>query len=837
MKNNYKQKVFLLCISLLLLFAVNAFAQKNASCGFSLGNSENLNSRVLDGWHVNTCNYTDENDYCINIIVHIVNNQNNQGVNSTIVEQEMNDMISIFSNHGINLQWDGISSINPISDINLHNQPQLAFNNPTHSNPNKIDIYFFNSFAEGYNSESSTISTDIIIRPEQLSKEILAHEMGHQFGLFHTYHGTWNCSSLPVCENNDGFNDIPEVYQPSNTFTNCEKGDWVADTIYDDGGIIDSDGGEQCLTINDESGLVMDPSNYMTNSFFPSCRNNFTNGQVTRMKYFLNNATAATNPILPHLALAIQDCPAPDICSNDCKSAKNAAEDIFFGYEEGSFNFTPLNFTSNPNGYSFSISDFSTLTTDCNLTYEISYDGGSSFHELVPAYGFPTDGTDTTTIENNDGRIQLRVTNHDNEVEDICCFSVKYGDTDKSDIIECGTSDPCDDADCASFVNTIDINADLQPSQTNPCVYTLNLAPQSNCFKVSIDWGDGTIENIDLIAGNVQIDHTYTTNIYAVTLTVSADDDSCQQTLTSNSFDVQCGPICYSCNDLARTTIAKSIQEHASLGCSYTINVPDLMDGCWSGTVDWGDGTIDPLVEGNMSYTYLSSGTYTVTITIHDSYGNLCTVETETVSIDCSNDNCPEASCLDIITNPNLYCSEASVWMNCNDTEIDFIKWYYTLSGSYVHQYFGTSYGNPNGQHSQPLYLPSPPSFSGSWDGYILTVYAETYIDGIACDEISTNTRLSCSSGGGGPLFKAKPNKDIKISLSRNPVKPNQELAFKGINYKDIIGIEVLDILGNRKITLKPTKNSLSVRKLPSGLYFIRFTTKYGIQQKKLIIK
>lgn len=208
---------------------------------------------------------------------------------------------------------------------------------------------------------------------------------------------------------------------------------------------------------------------------------------------------------------------------------------------------------------------------------------------------------------------------------------------------------------------------------------------------------------------------------------------------------------------------------------------------------------------------------------------------------------CPEASCLDIVQVAN--CVDYQAWMNCNDPNIDYIDWYYTISGSFVHQFAGRSGGNPAGQHAMPIYLPRANTPSGTWDNYNLYVYANiVFNDGTVCDEIYTVITLSCTGGGGGggPMFGANPNSlnpdkelidNIKISLSRNPVKPFQELEFKGINYKDVIGIEVLDIFGNPKITMKPTKNSLNVGRLSSGLYYVRFTTKYGTQQKKLIIK
>ncbi|WP_299336034.1 T9SS type A sorting domain-containing protein [uncultured Psychroserpens sp.] len=231
-----------------------------------------------------------------------------------------------------------------------------------------------------------------------------------------------------------------------------------------------------------------------------------------------------------------------------------------------------------------------------------------------------------------------------------------------------------------------------------------------------------------------------------------------------------------------------------------------------------------------------SDGYYIVElrVTYDDGSVKICQdKESVTIYINCQPD-CKPASCLDIVEVEN--CVDYQAWMNCNDPNIDYINWYYTISSTYYHVFAGQSSGNAAGQHAQPIYLPSPPAGISSWDNYNLYVYAEiVFENGTVCDEVYTYITLDCDDNGGiGGNFRNSQN-DLK--LYPNPIKPNQELHFDGIDKNDIENIEVLDIVGNIKLRLKPTSNTLNVRNLTSGIYFVKFYTSKGIEQKKIVVK
>jgi hypothetical protein len=266
--------------------------------------------------------------------------------------------------------------------------------------------------------------------------------------------------------------------------------------------------------------------------------------------------------------------------------------------------------------------------------------------------------------------------------------------------------------------------------------------------------------------------------------------------------------------------------------CYGSFNGSNLGSGCDAQSYQW---TVNGTVVSNqedVTNNFPNSGTYNVCLTITNNDCNVTDTICKNITVNCEPD-CKPASCLNITQVSN--CVDYQAWMHCNDPDIDYINWYYTISSSYVHQFAGTSGGNPAGQHAQPIYLPSPPPAIGTWDNYNLYVYAEiVFNDGTVCDEIYTYITLDCSGNGSGGNQR---NAEKDLKLYPNPIKSNQELNFDGINQEDIEKIEILDIVGNLKSKFKPTNNEINIRDLTTGIYFVKFYTSKGIKQKKIIIK
>ncbi len=266
------------------------------------------------------------------------------------------------------------------------------------------------------------------------------------------------------------------------------------------------------------------------------------------------------------------------------------------------------------------------------------------------------------------------------------------------------------------------------------------------------------------------------------------------------------------------------------------VNFNGTNDGvyCPNQTYSWviknsSGNTITTSNQEDFNFTFPATGNYTASFTItNPAGGHGCSnTITKPISVTCGfippPPPCPTN--LELFTSVN--CEDAQVWINAA-AGVNYVDFYYTL-GNYNHVSLGRSYGNQSNQFSKPIYLPNPPS-SGSWNGYVLSAYAQVVMDDstVICSEIVTRQRLSCSSG---QWWRSS------LSIYPNPSKPNSELQFEGINIKDVKFIELFDLFGNSKMKLRPNKNSFKVPRLQSGIYIVKFYTSKGIEQKKLIIE
>ncbi len=173
---------------------------------------------------------------------------------------------------------------------------------------------------------------------------------------------------------------------------------------------------------------------------------------------------------------------------------------------------------------------------------------------------------------------------------------------------------------------------------------------------------------------------------------------------------------------------------------------------------------------------------------------------------------------------------------NCLADPISSVEWYFKLidvTGN-NEELVGTDEDSPIFE-SLPLdlsvYDVNRPD--GDFASLIFIAYI-TYEDGSICRDWHS-TDLTCDNmtrddlGSGGIPG---------INLYPNPLKAGTEVSFEGMEVENINTIEVFDIHGNQKVSMKPSKQSFSVRDLTSGIYIVRFTnTNNEVIQKKLIIE
>jgi hypothetical protein len=208
---------------------------------------------------------------------HIVRDGNgNNGLSLSAIPNIMSHLNSVYSAAGVQFY-----SCNPteIIDSDMYYQldsfsEEISLRN-AHNDPYAINIYYFNPLINGYWAYTyQNGSTNFIgIRNELASNGSTAiHEMGHFFGLFHTFEGY---SSPP---------DLTMELVTRGIGKNCDTaGDGLCDTPADpyiDETVVNT----SCTytgTAKDFNNMAYTPdvSNYMAYSR-KECRNNFSNGQI-----------------------------------------------------------------------------------------------------------------------------------------------------------------------------------------------------------------------------------------------------------------------------------------------------------------------------------------------------------------------------------------------------------------------------------------------------------------------------------------------------------------------------------------------------------------------------
>ncbi|MBO3705820.1 MAG: hypothetical protein J5X21_05380 [Candidatus Accumulibacter sp.] len=148
----------------------------------------------------------------------------------------------------------------------------------------------------------------------------------------------------------------------------------------------------------------------------------------------------------------------------------------------------------------------------------------------------------------------------------------------------------------------------------------------------SIDWGDGTVENLTLAqwaAASGSFSHSYADGAATPTITVSATDEDGTHALGSKSLTV---------NNVA-PAIALTGNASVDEGASYTLTLGTVSDpgtdAVSSYIVHWGDGSSDTYGSaGNVTHTYADgAATSTITVDLVDEDGTHLTAGSLALSV------------------------------------------------------------------------------------------------------------------------------------------------------------------------------------------------------------
>jgi PKD repeat protein len=163
--------------------------------------------------------------------------------------------------------------------------------------------------------------------------------------------------------------------------------------------------------------------------------------------------------------------------------------------------------------------------------------------------------------------------------------------------------------------------------------------PDGTVTAIKVDWGDGTI---DTLSGTATSDtHSYgstdTSTSKSFTITVNATDNSGSTGKYSSPVTVSDRPPVI----ITFTSSPASVLTGQTVTVSITSSDPDGTIS--STTVDWGDGTIDPLPGAPQrdTHQYTSTGsasskTFVIAMTVKDNSGSTSAKSTSTVSVQAS---------------------------------------------------------------------------------------------------------------------------------------------------------------------------------------------------------
>ncbi len=343
--------------------------------------------------------------YTLPVVVHIIHNNGPENISNTLVNQAIQDLNDAFSNNGYYNQMTGVDTriqfclaqrdpnglitngitrtASALTTVNMNTQ-DIALKNLSRWDPTQyINIWIVNEICSNsscsvagyayYPSAHGQLMDGIVLEYDFMgvspaNSSVLAHEMGHYLGLYHTFQG--GCANNNCAVDGDKVCDTP----PDASTANIPCGIAV----------------NSCTT-DVNSGFSVDQNDLITNFMDYSsltCYSDFTTGQRDRMHFSIDQVRTSL--------LQSPACLPP--CSNPITSNfTTPSSTITVG---SSLNFTNLS-TGNTNSWTWLING-TPFSTGFNTSYQFNTIGAFEI-SLLASSNDPLCTTDvfSLTIEVN----------------------------------------------------------------------------------------------------------------------------------------------------------------------------------------------------------------------------------------------------------------------------------------------------------------------------------------------------------------------------------------------------------------------------------------------------
>jgi hypothetical protein len=211
------------------------------------------------------------------LVVEIYFNVLNSSSSSNVTEQQCKNAVENLNNYfgpaNIVFRYTGYSnrSYQSLTSINT----DADFNNLRNINTNqqRLQVFLIDTFNGGSGGKAQFPGNYIALTKDYLDTFVLAHEIGHNFNLFHTHHG-------------GAYEPDPNIPAEAINGSNCATaGDLICDTPADPRLFSGSGGNLNSSTCTYTGGGGYNPDTENIMSYTPpECGDSFTHGQGDRMR-------------------------------------------------------------------------------------------------------------------------------------------------------------------------------------------------------------------------------------------------------------------------------------------------------------------------------------------------------------------------------------------------------------------------------------------------------------------------------------------------------------------------------------------------------------------------